>query len=242
VFLATGELAPIFGPTGRLLCNRNGERNMLFDHLPPMTCESPRPSREKVFRRVLGSPLGPKAKKRIFRSVELYNVKNKKPGQHHGPITPAFQRVLSDMLWKFHNSRSGYCFPSYETIAAAARCCRDTVYEAIKALEAAEILTWVSRFDKIPIQCRGAFGRVFTFWKYVTLSNAYCFRDPLPCATESDSSVSENPPGTLNQELSSLSYFEGSTRIVVLDPANSLHSALIGLGRACGAIAAAPAA
>jgi hypothetical protein len=26
-FLATGELAPIFGPSGRLLCNRNGENH-----------------------------------------------------------------------------------------------------------------------------------------------------------------------------------------------------------------------
>jgi hypothetical protein len=215
---------------------------MLFDHLPPITPESPLPpAREKVFRRVLGSPMGQKAKKAILRSVELYNVKNKRPGQHHGPITPAFQRVLIAMLWKFHNSGSGYCFPSYETIAAAAKCCRDTVYEAIKALEAADILTWVNRFDKIPIQCRGAFGRVFTFWKYVTLSNAYCFRDPLPCATECDSYASENPPGTLNQKSSLLSYIDGSTKVVVLDPANSWQSALIGLGRACGAIGAAPA-
>ncbi len=100
----------------------------------------PSPAREKVFRRVPGSPMGQKAKKGIMRSVELYNAKNRKPGQHHGPITPAFQRVLIAMLWKFHNSRTGYCFPSYETIAAAARCCRDTVYEAIRALEVADIL------------------------------------------------------------------------------------------------------
>jgi hypothetical protein len=207
----------------------------------PVFDPSPRPSREKVFRRVLGSPLGPKAKKRIIRSVDLYNVKNRKPGQHHGPITPAFLRVLSAMLWKFHNSRTGYCFPSYETIAAAARCCRDTVYEAIRALEAADILTWVNRFDKIPTQCLGAFGRAFTRWQVIRTSNAYCFRDPLPCATEFDSYKSENPPGTLNQELSVLSYLDGSTKVVVLDPANSWQSALIGLGKACGAIAPAPA-
>ena len=36
----------------------------------------------------------------------------------------------------FHNSRDGRCFPSYEAIADKAKCCRDTVYEAIKALEA----------------------------------------------------------------------------------------------------------
>jgi hypothetical protein len=210
---------------------------MLLAHLPPVTPESLRPSREKVFRRVLGTPMGRKVKKAIIRSAELYNAKNKKPGQHQGPITPAFQRVLSALLWKFHNSRTGFCFPSYETIATAAKCCRDTVYEAIKALEAADILTWGNRFDKIPLQCCGAFGREFTFWKYVTLSNAYRFRDPLPCETEFDSYASENPPGTLNQELS---YTKDSMKIVVLDTANSWQSALIDLGRACGAIPAAP--
>ena len=197
------------------------------------------PSRERVFRRVLGSPLGPKSKKAIMRSVELYNAKNRKPGEHHGPITPAFQRVLSAMLWKFHNSRTGYCYPSYETIAAAARCCRDTVYEAIKALEAADILTWVNRFDKIRSECRDFLGRAFTRWQVIRTSNAYCFRDPLPCVTGYDRYKSENPAGTLNQEDS---YTKGSMKIVVLDPANSLDRALIGLGRACGAIEAAPAA
>ncbi len=199
----------------------------------------PRPAREKVFRTVLGSPMGQKAKKAIIRSVDLYNAKNRKLGEHHGPITPAFQRVLIAMLWKFHNSRTGYCFPSYETIAAAAKCCRDTVKEAIKALEAADILTWVNRFDKIRTQCRDFLGQVVTRWQVIRTSNAYCFRDPLPCATECHPYKAENPPGTLNQEDS---YTKGSVKIVVLDPANSLESALIGLGRACGAIPAAPAA
>jgi len=205
----------------------------------PVYQPSPRPAREKVFRTVLGSPMGQKAKKAVIRSVELYNAKNRKPGEHHGPITPAFQRVLIAMLWKFHNSRTGYCFPSYETIAAAAKCCRDTVKEAIKALEAADILTWVNRFDKIKTQCRDFLGGLATRWQVIRTSNAYCFRDPLPCATECGSYKTENPPGTLNQEDS---YTKGSMKIVVLDPANSWQSALINLGRACGAIEAAPAA
>ena len=51
--------------------------------------------------------------------------------------------------------------------------------------------------------------------------------------------MSENTAGTLNQ---GDSYTKGSMKIVVLDPANSWQSALIDLGRACGAIPAAPAA
>jgi hypothetical protein len=32
--------------------------------------------------------------------------------QHRGPITRAFLDVLQALLWGFHNSRSGCCFPS----------------------------------------------------------------------------------------------------------------------------------
>jgi DNA-binding FadR family transcriptional regulator len=37
--------------------------------------------------------------------------------------------------------------PSYEKIAEKARCCRDTVYEAIIALEATGVFSWVNRID-----------------------------------------------------------------------------------------------
>ena len=141
---------------------------MLLDHLPPVT---PIPANHPALRAKRFSAAfserrwAERPRRRSFAASSCYNAKNKKPGQHQGPITPAFQRVLSALLWKFHNSRTGFCFPSYETIAVAARCCRDTVYEAIRALEAADILTWVNRFDKIRTQCIGAFGRAFTRWQ-----------------------------------------------------------------------------
>ena len=62
--------------------------------------------------------------------------------KHRGPITRAFLDVLEALLWGFHNSRDGRCFPSYETIAAKAECARSTVAEALKALEWAGVLTW----------------------------------------------------------------------------------------------------
>ena len=97
-FLATGELAPIFGPSGRLLCNRNGDKHMPFDHLPSTTCESPRPRREKVFRKKPGTPLDREAKVRIMAYARGYNAKHRREGQHQGPITWAFFRVLKAML------------------------------------------------------------------------------------------------------------------------------------------------
>ena len=63
----------------------------------------------------------------------------------------------------------------------ARRCSRDTVYEAIKALEFANILTWVNRITRISVRSRDLFGQWATRWQIIRTSNAYLFRDPLPC-------------------------------------------------------------
>lgn len=181
--------------------------------------------REKVFREKPGIPLDRNAKARIYAYAKGYNARHRGEGQHHGPITWAFFRVLKAMLWDIHNPRTGHCFPSYETIAEHAHCCRDTVYEAIRALEASGILDWVNRFDKI----------YKDRWQVIRVSNAYLFRDPLPCATLSEAYKSENPAGTLYQEKISTNT---PPKIIILDPGNSLDATLISLGRTLGAIAA----
>ena len=197
-----------------------------------------RPRREKVFGQGRPRGLDRNAKVRIMTYARALMRRTEK-GKAYGPITAKALAVLEALLWGFHNARSGLCFPSLAKIAEKARCAPSTVAEAIKALEAADILTWVNRFDKIRSECRDFLGRAFTRWQVIRTSNAYCFRDPLPCATGCDPYKSENPAGTLNQEDS---YTKGSMNIVVLDPACSWQSALIGLGRACGAIPAVPAA
>ena len=80
-------------------------------------------------------------------------------------------------LWSFYNSRDGRCFPSYEAIAARARCCRDTVCEALKTLEQADILTWVNRIVRERVPERDLFGKLTYRWRVVRTSNAYLFRD-----------------------------------------------------------------
>jgi hypothetical protein len=181
--------------------------------------------REKVFREKPGIPLDGNAKARIYAYAKGYNAKHKRKGQHRGPITRTFFDVLKTLLWGFHNSRTGHCFPSYETIAEKAECCRDTVYEAIHALEESGILDWVHRFDKIYK------GR----WQVIRTSNAYLFRDPLPCATSSENYKSENSAGTLpNQE----KILTTTPKIIILDPAVSYEATLISLGKTIGAIAA----
>jgi hypothetical protein len=166
------------------------------------------PAREKIFGDAPGIPLDGNAKARIMVYAKGYNAKHRQEGQHWGPLTRAFMQVLETLLWSFHNSKTGRCFPSYERIAEAAQCSRDTVYEAIKALEFANILSWVNRITRIQTRERDLFGKWVYAWKVIRTSNAYAFRDPLPChegppprvRPSLRSSKSENPSGTLNQD------------------------------------------
>ena len=121
------------------------------------------------------------------------------PGKHYGAITAKHLAVLSALLWGFHNSHSGLCFPSYEAIAEKAACARSTVAEAIKALEDAGILTWVHRLRRVHERVVNLFGegvhgqrsRVFR------TSNGYRFAEP----PDVESSKSEDKSGTEGQEL-----------------------------------------
>ena len=104
--------------------------------------------REKVFGPGRAVPLDRNAKIRIAAYARAWSARNRRPGQHKGPITRAFLEVLAALLWGFHNSRDGRCFPSYEAIADRAGCARSTVAEALKVLEWAGVLTWQNRISR----------------------------------------------------------------------------------------------
>ena len=128
--------------------------------------------------------------------VRAYNARMKQEGQHTGPITRAFMDVLRALLYAFHNGKDGRCFPSYERIAAAANCCRATVYEA-RALERVGVLTWVHRLTKIRVPERDLFGQIVSRWQVIRTSNAYRFHDPqsaLGVPAGREGRKSENPP------------------------------------------------
>ena len=208
----------------------------------------PRRRREKIFGQGRGVPLDRNAKARIMVYARAWSARHRRPGQHRGPLTRATMEVLHALLWGFHNSRDGRCFPSYETIALRAQCCRDTVYEAIKALEVADILTWVNRLIRVQYRERDLFGRMELRSRLVRTSNAYVFRDPLPCAPAGvpghkpaaslgKSSKSENPPGTLNQDFSISSTEVKTAKRTIDDP---LEQALTRLKQAMGSQMASP--
>jgi hypothetical protein len=148
--------------------------------------------REKVFGPGRAIALDRNQKARIAAYARAWGARHKQPGQHKGPITRAFLDVLQALLWGFHNSRDGHCFPSYERIAARAGCARSTVAEALKALEWAGVLSWQHRITRIRERCRDLFGHQGWRWRVIRTSNAYIFHDP--------ASKSGNRTGTRNQE------------------------------------------
>src|ERR1700729_3065437 len=178
------------------------------------------PCREKVFGRGRAVPLDRNAKVRIAVYARAWSARKRQDRQHRGPITRAFHDVLGALLWGFHNSRSGVCFPSYEAIAAKAECARSTVAEALKALEWAGVLTWHNRITRILVRERDLFGHCANRWRVIRISNACVFSDPKPQHSGVSACKSENPIGTLNQEVLTLRAAPAS------NPNNPLERAL----------------
>ena len=102
-------------------------------------------------------------------------------GKAYGAVTAKALAVLEALLWVFHNARSGLCFPSYEKIAEAAGAARSTAAEAIKALEDANILSWVNRLKRVSGAAgRDLFGHRIRKTRVIRTSNGYHFIDPQP--------------------------------------------------------------
>jgi len=148
----------------------------LSEYLP----RSLRPRREKIFGPAPSYRLDGNAKARVWAAAQAWNTANRQPRQHQGPLTWATLRVLRTLLWRFHGADGGgSCFPSYEKIASAARCHRDSVCVALAALEDAGLLTWVHRLTRVRRREQDLFGHWASSWRVLRTSNAYRFLDPL---------------------------------------------------------------
>jgi hypothetical protein len=188
-----------------------------------------RPHREKVFGPGRAVPLDRNAKARIMAYARAWSARQRRPGQHKGPITRAFLDVLQALLWGFHNSRSGCCFPGYEAIAVKAECARSTVAEALKVLEFAGVLTWQNRITRALVRQRDLFGRWSHRWTVIRTSNAYVFHDPLRPIAGVSAAKSENPTGTPDQD-------DSTYRVQApINPDNPLERALARFGAAIAA-------
>ena len=183
-----------------------------------------RPRREKVFGDGPCRKLDREAKLRVMTRARAL-MRRTEPGKHYGAVTAKALAVLRALLWDFHNSRSGLCFPSYEAIAERAGCARSTVGEAIAALEHAGVLGWVNRLTRVADAERDLFGHLVRRWRVIRTSNSYCFHDPKATERQGRPSKSDFRSGTPDHE-----YFSNP-----LDPENPLDRALIALRGTLGA-------
>ena len=182
--------------------------------------------REKVFGDGRPRALDRNAKVRVMTRARVL-TRRTEAGKHYGAVTAKALAVLEALLWGFHNARSGLCFPSYEKIAERAGCARSTVYEAIKALEEAGLMSWVHRLTRIRERGPDLFGVWANRWRVIRTSNAYHFNDLKDggrSETLENSSKSEFPSGTPNQDISSL---DNPCTPAPLDPDKPLDAALL---------------
>ena len=63
-----------------------------------------------------------------------------------GTLTAIDELVWRELTFRFTNKQTGACFPSYETLATHAGCCRRTVGNSIKRLKEAGWLRWKRRW------------------------------------------------------------------------------------------------
>ncbi len=157
--------------------------------------------REKVFG--MGRPLSldRNAKARIMTRARVL-MRRTRAGKAYGRITAKDYAVLGALLYAFHNSARGWCYPGYKAIADAARCALSTVANALKRLETAGLLSWVNRMKRIREWKTGPMGFPVPEVRVVRTSNAYHFHDPqngIPQPLD-NTSESENQSGTTNQD------------------------------------------
>ena len=164
------------------------------------TPHTQKPRREKIMGEGRLVPLDRNAKARIQALARALKHPTEK-GKHYGILTAKFLDVLNALLWGFHNAVTGRCFPCYARIAARAKCNPDTVYEALRALEGAGVLTWVNRYVRVrDVHGVDLFGKPAGRWRYLRTSNQYEFMDPQKSRGKPPvPSKSEFPPGTPNQ-------------------------------------------
>ena len=136
--------------------------------------------REVVFGCPGGGYLDRNAKAAIVAMAKGWSQRQRRKGQHRGPLTRAYEEVLKALLFKFNQNAKGLVYPTIDKIAAASNCCTDTVVGALAVLEQSGVLTWFNRIVRRRHEIQDLFGQWKTVWKVCRTSNAYVFVNPMP--------------------------------------------------------------
>ena len=164
---------------------------MLFDHLPPMICESPRPKQEhprpwrrgSVFDRggEFRRPISTKERAQIMNRAEALERSTKAPGQRDGVLGQSALMILRALVCHFLDTKSGRCDPSYKQIQKQTGFCVQTIAVALKRLERAGILDITRRIARKGAQLWNELTGRFVWRERVEQqTNAYRVNFPVP--------------------------------------------------------------
>jgi DNA-binding MarR family transcriptional regulator len=117
--------------------------------------------REKIF--------GPAPMRRLCREGKIKLMHKARCLARSRALSRAALVVLDCLVWAFHGPQ-GRLFPSLEAIAARAGVARSTAAAAIKALEAAGLVSWVHRLRRVRVRSEQGDG---WRWRCLRASNAY---------------------------------------------------------------------
>jgi hypothetical protein len=137
-----------------------------------------RPSGARLYHR--SSRFGDPERRRLDRNLvarilwlaEALDRRTRGKGQHGGLLKAKGLDVLRALLRGFYSYRDGTCFPSWEAIAEAAGCCRETVRAKLRILEQLGIIETVRR--KVVASFTSRVQRVRVDFAVQT-SNSYVF-------------------------------------------------------------------
>ena len=183
-----------------------------------------RPRRAKLFTDGKQTPIDRNDRARAMCLAEAARRK--------GEITRAAVDIFRALLFKFANLTDGRCFPSYERIAEAAGCDPRTVGRCLPDLEAAGLVTWANRIQRVRERVEGLCGIWASSWRVIRTSNAYNFPS-IAKQTLAFVDKGQNGLGTSNQDsLSSLA----PPALPLFDPETPVGLALMRLGQTIGAV------
>ena len=129
------------------------------------------------------TPLDGNMRAKILHKCEIMERKTKGKGQRNGILGVPAMMVLRALLMRFHNRKSGLCFPSYDAIQEVTGLCRQSIAVALQRLESAGVL----KITRLLIRVAGALGGAIC----QQCSNLYAFAEP---AKQLDLGATTAPP------------------------------------------------
>ena len=122
------------------------------------------------------TPLDRNAKARLLFLAEALDRRTKAPGRRNGALGYVGLAVLRALVLRFHNSRSGLCYPSILSLECATGLCRGAVCDGLARLERAGIVRIIRRIVRAAVtRVSPITGLTETYVGTVQSSSLYSF-------------------------------------------------------------------